>query len=86
MQARNDFLNPERNKKKESFPVNKHKPIFIVGVSEDNNILNEYVSSEEELKKVLSDFRMKCSKESIKIYGIWAGRWRSDIFDLTGLY
>jgi hypothetical protein len=86
MQARNDFLNPDKNKKKESFPVNKHKPIFIIGLTKDNEIINEYVQSEDELKETLSIVKKKCNKDSIKIYGIWAGKWVTSIFDLTPLY
>ena len=81
MQTKNDFIDPERNKKKKDFPINQHKPIMLVGINkEDDTIVIEYFQSEDLLKDGLKEFKKKC--KSIKSYGIWASRWRSDIFEL----
>jgi hypothetical protein len=68
MQVRNDFLDPERNKSKDKFPINKHKPIFLIGVDSKGNIYNEYAQDEKEVKEILLMLNDTCKKGSIKIY------------------
>jgi len=81
MNTRDDFINPEKNKKKEKFPAGQHKPIMIVGVNKESGEPDvEYFHEIKEAKAGIKVFSKK--HNHIKTYGIWASKYLVNIFVL----
>lgn len=66
------------------FPFDCKNPIILLGILKGNKgIYKEQAYGDSDLEDVYLKAKKLCKRGSIELIGSWAGKWRTDTFELN---